>query len=66
MGCANQVGEDDRNVARMLLLLAGFPGEVGGTTINRLCGSGLDAVANAARGSCSARPTLASGRGWSP
>ena len=49
MGCANQAGEDNRNVARMALLLAGFPEEVGGTTINRLCGSGLDAVANAAR-----------------
>ena len=49
MGCANQAGEDNRDVARMALLLAGFPVEVGGTTINRLCGSGLDAVANAAR-----------------
>ncbi len=49
MGCANQAGEDNRNVARMALLLAGFPQEIGGTTINRLCGSGLDAVANAAR-----------------
>jgi 3-oxoadipyl-CoA thiolase len=49
MGCANQAGEDNRNVARMALLLAGFPEEVGGATINRLCGSGLDAVANAAR-----------------
>jgi acetyl-CoA acyltransferase len=49
MGCANQAGEDNRNVARMALLLAGFPVEVAGTTINRLCGSGLDAVAQAAR-----------------
>ncbi|MBA3951115.1 MAG: thiolase family protein [Rubrobacter sp.] len=49
MGCANQAGEDNRNVARMALLLAGFPEHIGGTTINRLCGSGLDAVANAAR-----------------
>jgi acetyl-CoA acyltransferase len=49
MGCANQAGEDNRDVARMALLLAGFPVEVGGTTINRLCGSGLDAVANASR-----------------
>ena len=48
-GCANQAGEDNRNVARMALLLAGFPEHVGGTTVNRLCGSGLDAVANAAR-----------------
>ncbi len=49
MGCANGAGEDNRNVARMALLLAGFPQEVSGTTINRLCGSGLDAVANATR-----------------
>src|ERR687897_63147 len=49
MGCANGAGEDNRNVARMALLLAGFPQEVGGTTINRLCGSGLEAVAQAAR-----------------
>jgi len=49
MGCVNQAGEDDRNVARMALLLAGFPEHVGGTTLNRLCGSGLDAVASAAR-----------------
>jgi acetyl-CoA acetyltransferase family protein len=48
-GCANQAGEDNRNVARMSLLLAGFPEEVGGATVNRLCGSGLDAVAQAAR-----------------
>jgi acetyl-CoA acyltransferase len=49
LGCANQAGEDNRNVARMAALLAGFPVEVGGATINRLCGSGLDAVATAAR-----------------
>jgi len=49
MGCANQAGEDNRNVARMSALLAGFPVTVPGTTINRLCGSGLDAVASAAR-----------------
>jgi acetyl-CoA acyltransferase len=49
MGCANQAGEDNRNVARMSLLLAGFPEMVGGTTVNRLCGSGLEAVAQAAR-----------------
>jgi acetyl-CoA acyltransferase len=49
MGCTNQAGEDNRDVARMSLLLAGFPETVGGTTINRLCGSGLDAVANASR-----------------
>ena len=48
-GCANQAGEDNRNVARMSLLLAGLPVSVTGTTINRLCGSGLDAVMTAAR-----------------
>ena len=48
-GCANQSGEDNRNVARMALLLAGLPKEVSGTTVNRLCGSSLDAVATAAR-----------------
>jgi 3-oxoadipyl-CoA thiolase len=48
-GCANQAGEDNRNVARMALLLAGLPPEVPGATVNRLCGSGLDAVAIAAR-----------------
>jgi len=54
MGCANQAGEDNRNVARMALLLAGLPLEVSGTTVNRLCGSGMDAVAIAARGIVSA------------
>ena len=48
-GCANQAGEDNRNVARMALLLAGLPVTVPGTTINRLCGSGMDAVITAAR-----------------
>jgi 3-oxoadipyl-CoA thiolase len=48
-GCANQAGEDNRNVARMVTLLAGLPVEVGGATINRLCGSSLDAVGSAAR-----------------
>ena len=48
-GCANQAGEDNRNVARMAALLAGLPAEVPGATINRLCGSGLDALATAAR-----------------
>jgi acetyl-CoA acyltransferase len=48
-GCANQAGEDNRNVARMSALLAGLPQEVGGSTINRLCGSGMDAVGSAAR-----------------
>lgn len=49
LGCANQAGEDNRNVARMALLLAGLPHTVPGTTLNRLCGSGLDAVGMAAR-----------------
>ncbi len=49
MGCANQAGEDNRNVARMAVLLAGLPDTVPGTTVNRLCGSGLDAVGMAAR-----------------
>ncbi|MFN0000867.1 MAG: acetyl-CoA C-acyltransferase, partial [Burkholderiaceae bacterium] len=48
-GCVNQAGEDNRNVARMALLLAGLPVEVPGATVNRLCGSGLDAVGTAAR-----------------
>ena len=48
-GCANQAGEDNRNVARMAALLAGLPPQVPGATVNRLCGSGLDAVAGAAR-----------------
>jgi acetyl-CoA acyltransferase len=48
-GCANQAGEDNRNVGRMALLLAGLPEGIPGTTINRLCGSSLDAVATAAR-----------------
>ncbi|EPL0403002.1 beta-ketoacyl synthase N-terminal-like domain-containing protein, partial [Serratia marcescens] len=49
LGCANQAGEDNRNLARMALLLAGLPVGVSGTTVNRLCGSGLDALAMAAR-----------------
>src|ERR671911_2590241 len=49
LGCGNQAGEDNRDVARMSLLLAGFPETVSGATVNRLCGSGLEAVANAAR-----------------
>jgi 3-oxoadipyl-CoA thiolase len=48
-GCANQAGEDNRNVARMALLLAGLPQDIPGATINRLCGSGMDAVGTAAR-----------------
>jgi acetyl-CoA acyltransferase len=53
LGCANQAGEDNRNVARMALLLAGLPDSVPGGTVNRLCGSGLDAIAIAARVICS-------------
>src|SRR4051794_23252788 len=49
LGCANQAGEDNRNVARMALLLAGLSQEVPGSTVNRLCGSGLDAIGIAAR-----------------
>ena len=49
LGCANQAGEDNRNVARMALLLAGFPVEVPGQTVNRLCGSGMQATVTAAR-----------------
>ncbi|HDR9839348.1 TPA: 3-oxoadipyl-CoA thiolase, partial [Burkholderia multivorans] len=48
-GCANQAGEDNRNVARMSALLAGLPTAVPGTTLNRLCGSGMDAIGTAAR-----------------
>ncbi|HZL33375.1 MAG TPA: 3-oxoadipyl-CoA thiolase, partial [Verrucomicrobiae bacterium] len=48
LGCANQAGEDNRDVARMALLLAGLPVEVGGLTVNRLCGSGLQAINSAA------------------
>ncbi|MBV8854386.1 MAG: 3-oxoadipyl-CoA thiolase, partial [Sinobacteraceae bacterium] len=49
LGCANQAGEDNRNVGRMAALLAGLPEQVPGATVNRLCGSGLDAVSMAAR-----------------
>src|SRR5689334_9281744 len=49
MGCTNQAGEDNRNVARMALLLAGLPKEIPGVTVNRLCASGLEAVGQAAR-----------------
>jgi acetyl-CoA acyltransferase len=57
-GCANQAGEDNRNVARMSLLLAGLPVEVPGTTVNRLCGSSMDAIASAARAIKSGETTL--------
>ena len=58
-GCANQAGEDNRNVARMAALLAGLPVEIPGQTVNRLCGSGLQAVASAAAPS---RPSRATSR----
>jgi 3-oxoadipyl-CoA thiolase len=57
-GCANQAGEDNRNVARMALLLAGIPQDVPGSTINRLCGSSLDAITIAARAIKSGETTL--------
>src|SRR3954467_8141823 len=57
-GCANQAGEDNRNVARMASLLAGLPVDVPGATINRLCGSGLDAVGSAARAIKAGEATL--------
>src|SRR5438309_11225309 len=56
LGCANQAGEDNRNLARMAGLLAGLPDSSGGVTLNRLCGSGLDAVAMAARAIRGAEP----------
>lgn len=55
-GCANQAGEDNRNIARMALLIAGLPVEVAGQTVNRLCGSGLQAVASAAQAIAVAMP----------
>jgi len=58
LGCANQAGEDNRNVARMALLLAGLPLTIGGSTVNRLCGSGMDAVAVAARAIASGEADL--------
>ena len=58
MGCANQAGEDNRNVARMARLLAGLPVEVPGATVNRLCASGLEAAIQGSRADqASARPT---------
>ncbi len=57
-GCANQAGEDNRNVARMSLLLAGLPVTVPGATVNRLCGSGMNAIGNIVDGICSGRLSL--------
>jgi 3-oxoadipyl-CoA thiolase len=59
LGCVNQAGEDNRNVARMALLLAGIPPEVPGVTVNRLCGSSMEAVAMAARAICAGEATVA-------
>ncbi|TMK46416.1 MAG: acetyl-CoA C-acyltransferase [Actinobacteria bacterium] len=63
LGCGNQAGEDNRNVARMALLLAGFPPEVPGATVNRLCGSGLEAVVQAARAIAAGDPGVHIGGG---
>jgi 3-oxoadipyl-CoA thiolase len=63
MGCANQAGEDNRDVARMAVLLAGYPESVPGVTVNRLCGSGLEAVAQAARAVMTGDAELAIGAG---
>ena len=62
-GCANQAGEDNRNVARMALLLAGIPKEVPGATVNRLCGSSMEAVGWRREPSNAGRPTCHRGRG---
>ena len=57
-GCANQAGEDNRNVARMALLLAGLPQDVPGATVNRLCGSGMFATGSAAQGATTSRTAI--------
>jgi acetyl-CoA acetyltransferase len=56
-GCANQAGEDNRNIARMAALMAGLPVDVSGVTVNRLCGSGMEAVVQGRGRSRPARPT---------
>ncbi len=62
LGCANQAGEDNRNVARMAVLLSGLPVEVAGSTVNRLCASGMDAVGQAARAiACGAAEMIVAG-----
>src|SRR4051812_38042620 len=68
LGCANQAGEDNRNVARMAALLAGLPPDVPGQTVNRLCGSGLQAVASAAPaiGAGAGAIVIGGGVGWMP
>jgi acetyl-CoA acetyltransferase len=64
LGCANQAGEDNRNVARMTALLAGLPETVTGSTVNRLCGSGLEAVGAAARAIRTGEADLIIAGGW--
>ena len=59
LGCANQAGEDNRNVARMALLLAGLPDSIPGVTLNRLCASGMDAIGTAFRAIASGEMELA-------
>src|SRR6201990_3345172 len=62
-GCAHQAGEDNRNIARMAALLAGLPIDVPGATVNRLCGSGLEAIACAARAIAAGEADIAAGGG---
>ena len=64
LGCGNQAGEDCRNVARMAVLLAGLPVQTSAATVNRLCGSGLEAVGVAARGSSAALRISSSPAAW--
>ena len=64
LGCATQAREDNRNIARMAPLLAGLPDGIPGTTVNRLCGSGLDTVGTAARASQPGKWTLSSPAEW--
>ena len=64
LGCANQAGEDNRNVARMAALLAGLPDSVPGVTVNRLCASGLEAVGQAARAILSGQADLVLAGGY--
>ena len=66
LGCANQAGEDNRNVGRMALLLAGLPKEVSGSTVNRLCGSSLDAVVQAIGKDTKSKPEIPAPQGDPP
>jgi acetyl-CoA acetyltransferase len=65
MGCGNQAGEDNRDVARMAVLLAGWPPSVSGVTVNRNCSSALEAVNQAAKAILAGRGTCSWGEGWS-